>query len=431
MSLRNLQKQTGIAPSKASQEAKQVTQAQPRGRGGGDRGYGGGRGGGAAGGGGGSYYSNRGTEGAGAGGGGYYQGGGAETTGGAGPSASSAPRVMAPTPGNRFNGTDAMRAHVEAIKKANRAEASAAPAQAVETVAVNSNLGLKHLEEKKQKEAEERARKREEARARRHNEETKKEVDDAQALAECEAQAAIDAQTGVKYEAALIVRIACKFGSAGVWLRIAEAVSRGADIPLEPKRIYLLAHPDKCRLEEASDATAILNAQRPPEMTEMAAKAASRPAAAAASAPPAEPAPPLDPETAAREARFAARRARAKAGPAGVGPADEPAAAAAEEERRLDPEDGQRCSFQELQAKYKDQYSPQEIQLYWDNDCHGATAQAAAAASREAGGATAGPSPPSAPAAATVIAEAVAAPVSTGGPAPTPVPGKNPRTKRY
>lgn len=113
--------------------------------------------------------------------------------------------------------------------------------------------------------------KREAARAKRQGEESKREIEDEQGLAECEEQARRDADADerVKYEAALVVRIAMRFGSSGAWLRVAEARARGAAIPLDPRRVYLLAHPDKCPLVEASDATAILNAQRPPEMTEV------------------------------------------------------------------------------------------------------------------------------------------------------------------
>ena len=38
----------------------------------------------------------------------------------------------------------------------------------------------------------------------------------------------------------------------------------GYDIPEDPRRVFLLVHPDKCPMPEATDATAIMNKQRPP-----------------------------------------------------------------------------------------------------------------------------------------------------------------------
>ncbi|CAE7225733.1 unnamed protein product [Symbiodinium natans] len=210
-------------------------------------------------------------------------------------------------------------------------------------------IRLNALKERKQKEEEEKQLKREAARAKRRSEATQKEVADEQALADCEAQAWQDSENvaRVKYEAALVVRIALKFGSTGVWTKIAEARARGSDLPLDPRKIYLLAHPDKCPLPEAADATAILNAQRPPEMTEARPRpAAKAPAKSAPSAPAPSPAP--EPE---------------------VPEAEEDDPVEEGEEKRIDPDDSQELTFQELQEKYKSLWMAEDIQEYWDSDC--------------------------------------------------------------
>eukprot|EP00930_Biecheleria_cincta_P050376 TRINITY_DN3552_c0_g1_i1.p1 TRINITY_DN3552_c0_g1~~TRINITY_DN3552_c0_g1_i1.p1 ORF type:complete len:433 (+),score=108.28 TRINITY_DN3552_c0_g1_i1:41-1300(+) len=329
MSARLLQKQVGAAPSEASAEAKAAVRPAGRGVGGrdeGNRGYYSG-GGGSTYSGGGGYYSDAGAGGASSSSarpppsakaaapaafGGRYGGGGAAT-------------VASPGVG-RFSGSDAQRAHVEAMRQSTK-EAGPTAASCQE-VSVKSHLGLNALKERKKKEEEEKEAKREAARAKRHAEATKKEADDEKALEECEAQAWQDSEgmERVRYEAALVVRIACRFGTAGVWTKLAEARARGADIPLDPRRIFVLAHPDKCPMPEASDATAILNAQRPPEMTE----ARPRPAAKAAAAGMPKPSP------------------RPK-----------------EEERRVDPEDDQELTMEELRAKYKSLYNPEDIEEYW------------------------------------------------------------------
>ncbi|CAE7746598.1 unnamed protein product, partial [Symbiodinium sp. CCMP2456] len=125
-----------------------------------------------------------------------------------------------------------------------------------------------------------------------------------------------------------------------VWTKIAEARARGSDLPLDPRKIYLLAHPDKCPLPEAADATAILNAQRPPEMTEArprpAAKAPAKSAPAPAPAP--EPAPAAAPEV------------------------EEDAPVEEGEEKRIDPDDSQELTFEELQEKYKSLWMAEDIQ---------------------------------------------------------------------
>jgi len=257
---------------------------------------------------------------------------------------------MAPTTGGRFSGSDAQRAHVDAMRRANMAEA-AAPAKVTQDVAVKSHLGLDALKERKRKEEEDRRQKREAARAKRQGEESKREIEDEQGLAECEEQARRDADADerVKYEAALVVRIAMRFGSSGAWLRVAEARARGAAIPLDPRRVYLLAHPDKCPLVEASDATAILNAQRPPEMTEVRAR------------------------TSAAVASNTAVATRPPAAEASDSPApDEVAISAArppKEERRVDPEDGAACTLEALTSKYSGTYTDEEIKDYWDYSC--------------------------------------------------------------
>eukprot|EP00931_Biecheleriopsis_adriatica_P057876 TRINITY_DN34366_c0_g1_i1.p1 TRINITY_DN34366_c0_g1~~TRINITY_DN34366_c0_g1_i1.p1 ORF type:complete len:734 (-),score=206.33 TRINITY_DN34366_c0_g1_i1:159-2360(-) len=257
------------------------------------------------------------------------------------------PRVMAPQMG-RFQGTSVQAAHVAATKKAaaDQAREKEQEWKNASELAVKSGLGLRAVEERKQKEEEERQAKREAARARRKGEVAHREVSDVKALEECEEQAWQDSEENdrVKYEAALIVRIAIRFGSSGVWVKIAEARSRGAEIPLDAKRVYLLAHPDKCPLPEAADATAILNAQRPPEMTE------SR-AAAKSSA----------------EGSKAAVAARVAAAQQGGG------------EQRIDPEDDQACSFAELLQKYSGVYTEEELQGYWEFECKPAQAKEAPA----------------------------------------------------
>merc|ERR1712107_898011 len=90
-------------------------------------------------------------------------------------------------------------------------------------------------------------------------------------------------------------------------------------------------------MPEASDATAILNAQRPPEMTE----AKPRPAKA-------------KPEAQTSEA---------------------PAAKAADvsdlkgPDKRIDPEDDQELTLEELRVKYKSLYVLEDIEDYWKSEC--------------------------------------------------------------
>lgn len=359
MSLRMLQKQVGAAPSEGSQEAKAVTHAAGRSRPAGHSSgsYSGGGGydsgqrddasyGGAVSSGGGGYYDSKRGEGAGA-------------TRAAAPAPAQgtytgAARVLAPAPGN-FRGSDAQRAHVEAVRRAAAQEAASSPRQPAGEVAVRSDLGLEALKERKRREEEEKNARREAARAKRRTDATQQEVEDEVALMECEEQARADAAANerVKYEAALIVRIAVRFGTSGVWMKIAEARARGAEIPLDPRRVYLLAHPDKCPLAEASDATAILNAQRPPEMTEVRTKPVSSSVAAAAA-----------------EKVAASKAARAPAA-AEVEPETAPDEEVQEEgeERRTDPEDGKEVTLDELRVKYKSCYTPEDIEEYWKTEC--------------------------------------------------------------
>lgn len=354
MSYRLLQKQLGVTPGETSSEARSVTQPQQRG------GRGRGRGGGGPGGGGGGD------------GGGGYRGANASRDSGVA-YAGNATNVAYPAPSGGFHGSSAQSAHVEAMRRANAAEAkNKGQREEPETaVATRSGLGLEALKERKAKEEEDRQAKRDAARAKRRNEVSKKEADDEAAIQECEAQATWDCEQNprLKYEAALIVRIANKFGSAGVWMKIAEARARGANIPLDPRRVYLLAHPDKCPLEEASDATAILNAQRPPEMTEVkiAPKAPAPKGAAAAAAPPSVAAatPAEAPTPSATEAPLAA------AAPPAASAASAAAAtgSAQEEERKVDPEDGMVCSYEELLRKYEGLYTPEEMEVYWRDEC--------------------------------------------------------------
>eukprot|EP00931_Biecheleriopsis_adriatica_P020431 TRINITY_DN13658_c0_g1_i1.p1 TRINITY_DN13658_c0_g1~~TRINITY_DN13658_c0_g1_i1.p1 ORF type:complete len:314 (-),score=88.99 TRINITY_DN13658_c0_g1_i1:73-1014(-) len=250
--------------------------------------------------------------------------------------------IMSPGVSGGFRGSDAQRAHIEAVR---RLAAETGPAvKPSEHVAVRSNLGLAALKERKQKEEEEKQAKRDAARARRKNEATQQEAAEEQALEECEKQAWQDSETlaRVKYEAALIVRIAIRFGTTGVWIKLAEARARGADLPLDPRRIYLLAHPDKCPMPEAADATAILNAQRPPEMTEARARPVAKAAAQAAvpKTPAPNPAPKVDRPKATQTAN-------------------------AEPEKRIDPEDEQELTLEELREKYKSLYVPEDIEEYW------------------------------------------------------------------
>lgn len=344
MSLRMLKKQCGVSETEASAESRTVT--EPQGRSGGGRGGGGG------------YYSS-----------GPSGGGGGERRG-SGPSRGSAPsgtggvatggfNVAYPAPSGGFRGSSAQAAHVEAMRKATAESRSTDSAPGSSDVALKSGLGLEAVRERKRQEEEERQAKRDAARAKRRNEATKKEADDEAALAECEEQARQDAEESggrVKYEAALVVRIAVRFGSAGVWVKISEARARGANIPLDPKRIYVLAHPDKCALPEASDATAILNAQRPPEMTEVRAKPpreATPPAAPGAT----ETAPPQEPPAEGEDAPDVTASAAAPPVP------DDG------KERRTDPEDGKLCTLEELHEKYADTYSTAEIEDYWKDFC--------------------------------------------------------------
>lgn len=263
-----------------------------------------------------------------------YCGGGAEGKGGGAAASSRHPTVMAPAVG-AFHGSYAQAAHVAATQKATAADArSKQEWTSASEVAVRSGLGLRALEERKEREDAERQAKREAARAKRLGEVTKREAEEAQGIADCEEQAWCDSEANerLKYEAALVVRIAVHFGVSGVWMKIAEARARGAEIPLDSKKIYLLAHPDRCPMPEATDATAILNAQRPPEMSE------SHSSAGAA---------------------------------AGVGSKEAVAArvAAARSLKKIDPEDEQMVTFQELLQKHGGEFSEVELKAYWEEDC--------------------------------------------------------------
>lgn len=291
--------------------------------------------------------------------GGYYGSGSSDAQQGR-----SASNVLCPQNRGGFHGSAAQSAHVEQVRRATRAAAVSSPPHDTDEIAVrNPNLGLEALKEKKRQEDLERAAKRETARLKRQGEERKKEQEDEDALAECERQARQDVEVTkdgpqggrVTYEGALIVRIAVHFGTAGVWTKIAEARSRGADIPLDPKRIYLLAHPDKCRLAEASDATAILNAQRPPEMVEASAKPTGRSSRLEEH--------PVTPAVAVPSPRSAP----------GVVAHSLPTAAATETgsaaEKRKDPDDGVLRTFAEIKELYKGTYSDEELEAYWRDDC--------------------------------------------------------------
>eukprot|EP00929_Paragymnodinium_shiwhaense_P031390 TRINITY_DN17594_c0_g1_i2.p1 TRINITY_DN17594_c0_g1~~TRINITY_DN17594_c0_g1_i2.p1 ORF type:complete len:369 (-),score=127.83 TRINITY_DN17594_c0_g1_i2:117-1223(-) len=266
-------------------------------------------------------------------------------------------------------------------------------------VAVRSGLGLQAVEEKKRKEEEDRQAKREAARARRKGEVAKQEQEDVQAFADCEEQAYFDSENHerVKYEAALIVRLALRYGASNVWMKIAEARARGAAIPLDSRKVYLLAHPDKCPLPEATDATAILSSQRPPELTESSSKVASGESSREAVA-----------------ARLAAK------------------STAAAEERRVDPDDGQLCTFAELMQKYSDTYTEEELTDYWKLDCKPADASSTTAVAAGKPDANAHPAPPRQPPAAQTEPEEANAgmtkaaepfvPKRNAAPAPAPAP---------
>eukprot|EP00933_Yihiella_yeosuensis_P059466 TRINITY_DN6079_c0_g1_i1.p1 TRINITY_DN6079_c0_g1~~TRINITY_DN6079_c0_g1_i1.p1 ORF type:complete len:403 (+),score=124.53 TRINITY_DN6079_c0_g1_i1:74-1210(+) len=356
MSLRMLQKQTG-GTSQSSAAAKAVT--QPAGRRGGGGYYSSADQGSQGSGGGyysaerekkqdsgsGGFYASRGmSSGSHGNGGGEGYGGG----GGGGATICESPAVV-----GGFRGSDAQRRHVEMMRKSTAEAPPVAPP--TQDIAVKSHLGLDALRERKRKEEEEKQAKREAARAKRRQEANQQEVEEEHALAECEAQAWNDSETmeRVKYEAALIVRIACRFGTSGVWTKLAEARARGADIPLDPRRIYVLAHPDKCPMPEASDATAILNAQRPPEMTE---------------ARPHRPRPAAEPGATAA-ASTSSSTATDSAPAAEVSTQEAESTAQADAEKRVDPDDQQELTFDELKRKYKDQYSAEEIEVYWQADC--------------------------------------------------------------
>merc|ERR1711933_209196 len=145
---------------------------------------------------------------------------------------------------------------------------------------------------------------------------------------------------------------------------IAEARARGASIPLDPRRIYLLAHPDKAPPDAAeemkakfADATAILNAQRPPEMTEV--KVPVRKPAPAPSPPAPKsgidevtPAPHVGVDEVAKESK---EMPSTNATTSTV-TAPERKGNTADEEKRTAPEDGKLCSYNELCVKYASLY---------------------------------------------------------------------------
>merc|ERR1712196_727662 len=39
------------------------------------------------------------------------------------------------------------------------------------------------------------------------------------------------------------------------------------------------------------------------------------------------------------------------------------------EEHRIDPDDGDKCTYTQIYEKYKDKYSSRQIQDYWDYEC--------------------------------------------------------------
>mmetsp|Transcript_85820 Transcript_85820/g.156380 ORF Transcript_85820/g.156380 Transcript_85820/m.156380 type:complete len:244 (+) Transcript_85820:86-817(+) len=238
--------------------------------------------------------------------------------------------------------------------------------------AMKPELGLDALKERQRREAEERQAKRDAARARRLSESAKRDADERAALVACEARARKESEenAGIVYEAALVVYIACTFGPNAAWTKIAEACARGANIPLEPRRIYLLVHPDKCHLPEASDATAILNAQRPPAIIELPVGPA--------------PMPPSDPEAQLKHQEYLARqKARAErlqkrkdiAASQAAAPADSSvpmpafasargcgaAAGNAEKAQRIDPE----AHTWPLQAHLQEECKPQRRVKRW------------------------------------------------------------------
>lgn len=341
-----------------------------------------------------------------------------------GSTSTAATRVMSMGVQGGFRGSSAQAAHIEAVRKANidAAREKTSDSSTVSDVAVRPGLGLKALEERKRKEEEERQAKRDKAREDKLNQVSRKKIEDGKALIECEEHAWCDSEANgrVKYEAALIVRIATCFGASGVWVKIAEARARGAEIPLDPKRIYLLAHPDKWPLELrqlASDATAVLNEQRPPEMSESTSASicasaglgskdavAARVAASRSMADEHVVLPTAgeqeDDEDAARRRRLAARAARVSAARSGEGAeksvsthdkqevaeeatrpsmsgskaskaelSDQTANSDDGQLRKIDPDDKQACTWEELHKKYAGRYSPVEIQAYWDADC--------------------------------------------------------------
>ncbi|CAE7746564.1 unnamed protein product [Symbiodinium sp. CCMP2456] len=140
MSLRMLQKQVGAGPSEVSAEAKAAVQPGGKGR--------------PAGG----YYSSAGASQAGGGGAGgsYYDSHRSPASSGRAPPPEKPSSGFVASPGVRggFHGSDAQRAHVEAMR---RSTADAAPVEMpAQDVAVRSHLGLNALKERKQKEEEDR-----------------------------------------------------------------------------------------------------------------------------------------------------------------------------------------------------------------------------------------------------------------------------------
>eukprot|EP00927_Polykrikos_kofoidii_P015981 TRINITY_DN17164_c0_g1_i1.p1 TRINITY_DN17164_c0_g1~~TRINITY_DN17164_c0_g1_i1.p1 ORF type:complete len:413 (-),score=82.83 TRINITY_DN17164_c0_g1_i1:75-1313(-) len=396
MSYRLLQKQCGVEPTTSSEAAVAATQRQSRSGGGhhesGNQRRGGHHGGGHHAGTGhggedssGGYYNSGpstggradrgggGGGGAGGGGGGFYGGG---YSGGSAHTPSSVTNINYPKPTGGFGGSSAQKAHVESMRAATAAAAKTERPTC--DVAVRSGLGLEALRERKIKEELERQARRDAARSKRLNEETKKDREDEAQLEACENQAWDDVgQYEVKFEAALIVRIATTFGANSVWTKIAEARARGAEIPLDPRRVYLLAHPDKCRMPEASDATAILNAQRPPEMTEARPRAAGTttarpPQTSSVRTPKAEQSATAPAESEANETPEAPQTPVNVAAPADTTSGAEVSVqqdVGDGEERRVDPEDGVTRSLAELHEKYKGVYIPEDVDTYWRLEC--------------------------------------------------------------
>ncbi len=151
-------------------------------------------------------------------------------------------------------------------------------------------------------------------------------------------------------------------------------------IPDDPRRVFLLVHPDKCPMPEATDATAILNKQRPPGSSILGGGSTARVELLREGAEVMQTIRKTDPEDG---LSYSLEELRGKM-------AAPPLSCTEEEilrywsdrctpapggflrpglERRIDPEDQNAYSFEELRAKYQQTYAESEIREYWEEEC--------------------------------------------------------------